>query len=571
MAKEDLSENLSFKSTLDKSFSSGKNEPSLIGNTVVSTSNDESTISNIFFYSNEKTLYCCTLIEKEVTALGSIELSQSIVRVSASYDNRLVLVCTIHGSIHCYNVVKNGSTINQRWSEEGCITTPMNVIPVLSFAPHGYNALIIDNDNYKTCIIDASLGYDNICNNQVKYSYGCWCPVSNTSNSMNLALCEAISGIIRILSIHHNNVKIIQSQSIHPPKLLVFLPIQKLTNVWRCNHLLWYDTSNLLVGYCRITPKGEVDEEEDENDHETLMYIATLDSKYSLKQFVELGEVCPYFIMPKGGRYVYYSCYIPILHLVCIGCNVSNEVVLLGKQNKMYQVLNIDVETDGISAPLDPNDEYSNVIGLTSTIDNTGKIYIVLASTDGKVSCFDIAHKKDDKYAIISPKEIIIPEEAVVGHKVVKTPVKIEEPAKVISPSSFDVQAMSPGRKNPKPPIIGNQKPFTFGQKEPVFVFGQKESKPVFGNTPFGQTFNKKDEKPLGNTPVFGQTSSFGTPAKPIFGQTTPVFGQTSSLFTNTTQSSTPVFGQTSSLLGSNDKPVASQRDTPKINTCFWI
>ena len=612
--ENDLSKELSFGLSSKKTFSN-EQQTSLIGNTIINTNiSDDGTLSTIYFYSNNTILYCMSSnTNNDNKVLSSIDLSKEIIKISISYDNRIVIVCTIDGILHCYNVLNNGLELDYRWSNNSSstiINTPIVVVPVIVFAPFGYNVLIIDNKTCKAIIIDASSStQEDILNSVTNYTYGCWCPVSNTSSCMTVALSEAISGIIRILSIEsmNNNNVVNEISSISPPKLLAFLPsikVTKVTNVWRCNHLLWYDKGHyLLCGYCRITPKydhDDDDEEEDENDHETLMFIAVLDKppKCQLKYYIELNDVCPYFYMPKGGRYVYYSCYIPTINILLVGCNVSNEITTLGKtKKKEYEILNIDTELgNGIITPLDENDNFSNVIGLGCIVAPNGERLIVLGSTDNTISLFKIDHKSQSKkYAQVtnftshdnipnSETPVLVPSQI---QPIVKTTdnvmkEKANEPESTISPSSFDVtQSFSPSKKK----IEGKNTLFTFGNTQTQTttttapLFGQTSTTPthksIFGTTAsatksplsFGQTSallsslpslsEQQEPKEQKNDDHQNQII---TPTKPIFGSTTnitnaPIFGQTSSLFTSPTNDNNntaakPIFGQTSTVFG---------------------
>ena len=170
---------------------------------------------------------------------------------------------------------------------------------------------------------------------------------------------------------------------------------------WKITHLNWFNPTSLAVGLTRviIDPDAEDDDEEedDPNQHEANLLMGTLEQ--DTWSFTELGDVVPFFSVPKGGRHVFHTAILPTATscTMLAGCNVGSDIALLCNQNDEWNTVEL-MEGSQMACPTDEDDEFLYPLGLSvvmSTMASSGQQhpFAMLASTDGSVMGFAPQHQ----------------------------------------------------------------------------------------------------------------------------------------------------------------------------------
>ncbi|KAL7539617.1 hypothetical protein ACHAXR_009457, partial [Thalassiosira sp. AJA248-18] len=218
---------------------------------------------------------------------------------------------------------------------------------------------------------------------------------------------------------------------------------------WKITHLNWFHPQSLAVGLSRVivNPEDDDDDDDDEededdpNDHQANLLIGTLlsnnnDATTKAWTWSELGDVVPFFSVPKGGRHVFHTATLPYnassssggsstMMMLLVGANVGNDVAILCQQQQQQQQQQEQQEQDGsnnnlwemlelmegsqMSCPTDTDDEFLYLMGLTVVMlplllverqgrTTTGVVecqhpFPLLASTDGSLMGFVPQHR----------------------------------------------------------------------------------------------------------------------------------------------------------------------------------
>jgi hypothetical protein len=83
---------------------------------------------------------------------------------------------------------------------------------------------------------------------------------------------------------------------------------------WSCTHLDWFGKgTTLAAGFCRVIP-AEEDDEEDEDDSaepEASLFVVGMDPEtLSPQSGKHLGDVVPFFSVPRNGRHVFFTSFV---------------------------------------------------------------------------------------------------------------------------------------------------------------------------------------------------------------------------------------------------------------------
>jgi hypothetical protein len=171
---------------------------------------------------------------------------------------------------------------------------------------------------------------------------------------------------------------------------------------WKITHLNWFESESIAMGLTRVIvdPDCEVDDddEDDPYEHQASFLIGTqLDS--SSWGWTELGDVVPFFSMPKGGRHVFHTSALAYntSTMLLVGCNVGSDVAILAKQDDTWNIIDLE-EGSQMSCPTDEDDEFLFLMGLgVATLPIPGMQrwhpFPTLASTDGSMTGFVPCHE----------------------------------------------------------------------------------------------------------------------------------------------------------------------------------
>ena len=247
-----------------------------------------------------------------------------------------------------------------------------------------------------------------------KISSAAWCPFNSS-----LILLGYSDGSIHLCNSH--DLKTTVTSTISIPEL-----IQSENNSgipqwsWSCTHLNCFNPSNsnssfvLTAGYCRITPSEEEPSEEEEDDpamHEVCLFVTnatftetstTSSSKIAISQWNDLGDVLPFFSIPRHGRHVFYTNLVPEIGVLIVGCNVSSEIGVIargdGANFDTWDLIDLP-ESDTVTTPLTKDDEYTFPNGFAVFVGKENKRTLAIGATDGSVSIVEFRHPEDEEYA----------------------------------------------------------------------------------------------------------------------------------------------------------------------------
>ena len=379
---------------------------------------DEDTASNI------RVIGRCILSGNNVRA----------VQLKASPDGRLVVVACIDGSLQCYD--STDANISLRWSiphahshEASNISSSLSTdrsraacgsgpILALDFSPCDYKLVLVDA-NKGTAIYDARCSQPT---NLIKHASSSQQKlVENVSSASWRASFEKkdlasyplaigrFDGSIAILSFKHNSPNNPVYDDLLERVLEFDCPSE--ADGFVCTHLNW--TSNtLLAGLCRVISDEDDDEDDDDDDdiaeHEALLFVTSLDeSMNQVTEWSAQGDVVPFFSVPKFGRHVFFTSFLPSTtrsELIAVGTNVGTDIGAIcsideseGSIKTCWHPLEFQ-EGAAATTPTDEDDEYSFPLGFSILQLPSSSFRLIMAATDGSLSTFEYQHKNDPNY-----------------------------------------------------------------------------------------------------------------------------------------------------------------------------
>ena len=379
---------------------------------------DEDTASNI------KVIGRCILSGNDVRA----------VQLKASPDGRLVVVACIDGSLQCYD--STDANISLRWSiphahshEASNISSSLSTDRSRAACGSGpILALDFSPCDYKLVLVDANKGmaiYDARCSqptNLIKHASSSQQKlVENVSSASWRASFEKkdlasyplaigrFDGSIAILSFKHNSPNNPVYDDLLERVLEFDCPSE--ADGFVCTHLNW--TSNtLLAGLCRVISDEDDDEDDDDDDdiaeHEALLFVTSLDeSMNQVTEWSAQGDVVPFFSVPKFGRHVFFTSFLPSTtrsELIAVGTNVGTDIGAIcsideseGSIKTCWHPLEFQ-EGAAATTPTDEDDEYSFPLGISILQLPSSSFRLIMAATDGSLSTFEYQHKNDPNY-----------------------------------------------------------------------------------------------------------------------------------------------------------------------------
>ena len=477
----------------------------------------------------------------------SLEISAPVVNLACSPDGRLVVAACIDGSLQCFNATSKSFQI--RWILENvhshivsdvadvvstcreAAASEAGPIRAMSFTPTGYGLLMVDAGNEKLSIYDAasSAPVDLFQNDSTTEALCAAWSTETSSNGEYPFAVGVIDGSIQIKSIslqtgHTTDLSSIPSLDEEDEDKIGFV----------CTQLDWFNNGRSLAsGYCRVTP-SEDDEDDDEDDsaeHEATLYVGTMD-QYRYLNRTELGDVVSFFSVPKHGRHVFFTSFVPSNNdtpLLLVASNVSNDIGVVASIDDKWQVLDLQ-EGCNATTPTDDDDEYTFPTGIATILLPEGTLSsqaLLVTSTDGSLCAFQVLSQNDADAFRLSQTST--------AHGTVALPATPLEPVLQSPPtpplsSEPEETVTKEGATQPTPAFgSGSASGFSFGSTKP----------PAFGSPVFGQP-SKLGASGTPKSAAFGSTSSstFGSPAA-----TAAPFGSSGDTLAFGSGSKAPVFG----------------------------
>eukprot|EP00956_Cyclotella_meneghiniana_P005662 scaffold7301_cov53-Cyclotella_meneghiniana.AAC.1 len=387
----------------------------------------------------------------DFSIIGKFDLSKSVIHMASSTDGRLLLLVCSDASLYCLNVMYlnsnnhetvefttrwesnihalkttnmhgmhydvsfnlDGSVKERRWSEDERSTKNDNYkiqVRSLEFINHSFLMVVeLEGDtrvlwmegsgvdspsvNYWDLDIDAENEGAVIC--------ACACPSKNDTITIAFGTNKGKLGMLQTSSTG-KIVKFIQ----HSLEQEGDMPM------WEVSHLNWFAPTSLAVGFTRVIIEQDIDEddeeEDDPNEHQANLLVGNLNNGSFLDSsswtWSELGDVVPFFSIPKDGNHVFYTTALSSMlsspsSMLLVGCNVGSDVILLSldQESCEWKILDL-MEGRQMMCPTDEDDEFLYLMGLVVLIlptdmENKSYPFPILASSDGATSGFVPYHQ----------------------------------------------------------------------------------------------------------------------------------------------------------------------------------
>ena len=530
-----LSEALSFK---PKQLSSLPTPCSILsknrsGLQHVSTSPSNSS-SAVFHYTSEDNTIRVYDASDSYRVHASIPVDD-VVQITSSYDGRLLLCTHPNGNLSCFDVLEKEMRI--RWtmedvhsySEKYGMCSSHAHDPMAAAVQYGplhvsfekgssYRALLVDVQK-GVFVIDCQAG-GIICSIPQKVDARILSAAWTSSETEGVVLGYD-DGTIEMTSL----TKMKDSNDISSSERLVPLGVKQDNGEdvpWSVTHLYCFD-EYIAVGFCRVILEDEEDDDTDSDaddtaQHEVNMYIYHIPSQV----WTELGDVVSFFSALKFGRHVYYTQYVKPQGmsgsgLLMVGCNLTGEIGVVAKDDEgEWQICELQ-EGSNATAPITDEDEFTVPSGLAASVDENGRIQLLISATNSSFTVIDLEHATDEDFSLGTKLEWLVTADPVVATEI--QPLIEKEVVKE------EIE------------LVKEEKSTSM----PIFGSGSGSSL-SFGSTTFGSTI----------TPTFGATSKLSGQQTDIgrgfgfgSGQSQPTLGLSSTTSSNFT------FG-TPSALGSS-------------------
>jgi hypothetical protein len=370
--------------------------------------------------------------------VGSIllELGETIMvaRLACSDDARLLLVAYTDGTLSCLNVliVDDDDGVGElafgfthRWKMMATAVKSKNVqFPTLEFLHeegkvHHFLTVVESStkNSYDVLYIDATstsgsppsvnlwpLKETDVIDGVI--SCATTRPPLSSSSSVTVPPTTMITfgtskGSLGILSVSGG---VVQSIVYPLPNMNMAADADDEGPPWKVTHLNWIDSVTLVVGLSRIILDPDcnyedVDGEDDPHDHQVCFLIGTNNGSSSWT-FSNLGDVVPFFSVPKGGQHMFHTAVLSLRSspMLFVGCNVSNDVAVVCRKDDNWEVFDL-MEGCQMSCPADDEDEFLYLMGLVVVLlpfehqRAMSHPSPLLASSDGSLTGFVPRHR----------------------------------------------------------------------------------------------------------------------------------------------------------------------------------
>ena len=362
--------------------------------------------------------------------IGNLQLldnttnNSQVTNMACSNDARLLLLGYDNGLLVCYNICITGNNIvevqfSKRWELQSSASSEVS-FPTLEFLNgdniHKFLAVIepasTSNSN-QVLWMDATTGG----NNESPPTVNLWSNLNFTEDCMITCLTSGGEESTSIIFGTDTGKLGIITPSTTNTVQYVEHPLSNTVDgngSYKVTHLHWLNSnSSLAVGLSRVIIDPDYvedeDDEDDPNEHEVNLLIGTVEGNEWT--WNELGDVVPFFSIPKGGKHVFHTAILPTSSstqfggddMLLVGCNVASEVAILHKEESgaSWDVLEL-MEGSEMSCPTNDDDEFLYLMGLGVSIVPTSLTsgegigsypYPLLASTDGSLVGFIPQHK----------------------------------------------------------------------------------------------------------------------------------------------------------------------------------
>jgi WD40 repeat protein len=372
---------------------------------------------------NKNVLEALTVTEKGVETTLSTNLYSGLpgVNIAASPDGRLVAVCTIDGSLSCYDVTD--TSLGLRWVIEGAHSHVVSNVsdspstsrakaageagPIrsLQFAPEGYVLLLADNGQEGLTIYHAELVTNpkDIVREKLSHidvASATWSPATLEDKMVLSLAVGAADGTIHMFQYN------LGTSELKPITQLPCPGDPDGVEGWSCTHLDWFAKGTALAaGFCRVNPAEEGDEEKEPEEcsatHEASLFVVGMDPKTSTAEFgTSLGDGVPFFSVPKNGRHVFFTSYIETKQkepLLLVASNVASDVGVVSKEAGNWVIQKLPGGRNLVMPAI--GDDFMFPTGLAvaqiSTDAGTNHPMLLVSLTDGSLASFNFEHEKD--------------------------------------------------------------------------------------------------------------------------------------------------------------------------------
>ena len=343
-----------------------------------------------------------------------------VVHLASSYDGRLVVLATSDGSLHCYNAVTTGTAgsieFSLRWSlaaahshnnNTAVVSTDRSMAAIASGPIHSMafptkkaSTVTSNASDYTLAMVD--------CGVPALYLYNAAAATMQKQEQpvlRNVACCAwapTVTDTLLAVGRVDGNIEIYQYQPETVLTLLSTIPPGQESS-WCCTHLDWFTMNSLVAGYGRVLVTDDDDENDDDEDdpstHEVVLKIIDHATNSAQEEWdsTELGDVVPFFSVPKHGRHVFWTATIRPTDsspLIFVACNVGTDVAVITKSNNdQWSILEL-LEGSDILCPTDDSDDFLYPTGMVAVANSE----LALSTTDGATTFFTAQHTENPNY-----------------------------------------------------------------------------------------------------------------------------------------------------------------------------
>jgi Ca2+-binding EF-hand superfamily protein len=389
-----------------------------------------------------------------VEIVASVVLDSHVVNISASPDGRLVAVATSDGSLHCYDCYIDSSYhLSLRWSIPNAhshnVSNSFNQPPStdrrFGASAAGPVSSLAWNARHWLVLVDAH-GEPNGCTLYHATKEGISAGSTILPNELVTSACwtalEGETSQSLVVGTADGNVQLYQLANSDDPlsfRQCLNIPYpgggendtEEVSLPWSCTHVDMVRPNAMVAGYARVLIDQDADEQGDDDPHQHQVALVVFTMEKALGQYRvasrdHLGDVVPFFSVPRSGRHVFYTagCVSTLddaFSLMAITSNVVSEVAIVVSDKADGDNSWKTVELDGstiISMPT-MNDEFTFAVGaaiITVPVaeSSINRSLLLFAATDGSITARLCLHREnhsffelplDDRNSVVLPSE----------------------------------------------------------------------------------------------------------------------------------------------------------------------
>jgi hypothetical protein len=372
---------------------------------------------------NKNILEALSVTEKGIETTLSTNLYSQLpgVNITASSDGRLVAVCTIDGSLSCYDVTD--ASLGLRWVIEGAHSHVVSNVsdspstsrakaaaeagPIRSFqfAPEGYALLLADNGQEGLTIYHAELVTNpkDIARQKLSHievASATWSPATLEDKKVLSLAVGAADGTIHMFQYN------METSELKPITQLPCPGDPDGVEGWSCTHLDWFAKGTALAaGFCRVNPAEEGDEEKEAEEcsatHEASLFVVGMDADtLSPQSGASLGDGVPFFSVPKNGRHVFFTSFIETKQkdpLLLVASNVASDVGVVSKEAGNWVIKELPGGRNLVMPAVGEYFMFPTGLAVVQVSSDAGTNHpmLLVSLTDGSLASFNFEHEKD--------------------------------------------------------------------------------------------------------------------------------------------------------------------------------